>query len=135
MNPTQPETYRLLGLVLTQLGRYDEAERAFRDSLSDETAYAAASLGYLQGVRGRRDEADAVLGRLEERARTGYVSPVAFLMVHLGLGNFDQVFTWLLRSYEERRGWLAYLKVDPMVDPIRNDPRFGDWLARMNLNR
>jgi len=135
MNPTQPETYRLLGLVLTQLGRYDEAERAFRDSLSDETAYAAASLGYLHGVRGRRDEAEAVLARLDERARTGYVSPVAFVMVHLGLRNLDQVFIWLMRAYEERRGWLAYLKVEPMVDPIRNDPRFPEWLVKMNLNQ
>jgi tetratricopeptide (TPR) repeat protein len=135
MNPTSQENYRLLGLVLTQLGEYDEAERALREAVSipEETAYAAAGLGYLLGLRGARPQAVAILEGLETQARTAYVSPVAFAMVHLGLGNADEVFASLERAYQERRGWLAYLKMEPMVDPIRTDPRFAGWLERMGL--
>jgi hypothetical protein len=50
------------------------------------------------------------------------------------LGNYDAAFEWMERAYEERRGWLAYLKVDPLVDPLRPDPRFAGWLKRMGLD-
>jgi hypothetical protein len=34
---------------------------------------------------------------------------------------------------DDRRGWLAYLKVEPLLDPLRGDPRFGRLLERMRL--
>ena len=135
MNPTSQENYRLLGLALAQQGSYDQAERALREAVSipEETAYAAAGLAYLLARRGARMEAEAILHELEVRARTSYVSPVAFQMIALGLGDADQAFAWLERAYDERRGWLAYLKVEPMLDPLRADPRFADLVRRMRL--
>jgi hypothetical protein len=61
------------------------------------------------------------------------VSPVTFVTVHLGLGEVDQAFAWLERAREERRGWLCYLKVEPLLDPVRGDPRFGRLLGAMKL--
>src|SRR5437667_1244136 len=135
MNPTSEDTYRILGLVLTQQGAYDEAERAFREAitLSPELSYAPAGAAHVLALRGRRREAEALLAQLEARARDHYVSPVAFCIVHLGLRNTDQVFTWLERAYQDRRGWLAYLKVDPMLDVVEDDPRFAEFVKRMKL--
>jgi serine/threonine protein kinase/Flp pilus assembly protein TadD len=135
MNPTSQETYRLLGIALTQQGAYDAAERALREAVAipEESAYAAAGLGYLLAVRGDRRAAETILAELEVRARSEYVSPVAVHMIHLGLGNKDQAFAWLERAHAERRGWLAYLKVEPMLDPLRSDPRFGEFVQRMKL--
>ena len=135
MNPTSEDTYRILGLVLTQQGAYDEAERAFREAitLSPELSYATAGVGHVLALRGRRREAEALLAQLEARARDHYVSPVAFCIVHLGLRNTDQVFTWLERAYQDRRGWLTYLKVDPMLDVVKDDPLFAEFVKRMKL--
>ena len=135
MNPTSEDTYRILGLVLTQQGAYDEAERAFREAitLSPELSYATAGVAHVLALRGRRREAEALLAQLEARARYHYVSPVAFCIVHLGLRNTDQVFTWLERAYQDRRGWLTYLKVDPMLDVVKDDPRFAEFVKRMKL--
>src|SRR5947208_1054957 len=135
MNPTSEDTYRVLGLVLTQQGAYDEAERAFREAitLSPELSYATAGVAHVLALRGRRREAEALLAQLEARARDHYVSPVAFCIVHLGLRNTDQVFTWLERAYQDRRGWLTYLKVDPMLDVVKDDPRFAEFVKRMKL--
>ena len=135
MNPTSEDTYRILGLVLTQQGAYDEAERAFREAitLSPELSYATAGVAHVLALRGRRREAEALLAQLEARARDHYVSPVAFCIVHLGLRNTDQVFTWLERAYQDRRGWLTYLKVDPMLDVVKDDPRFAEFVKRMKL--
>jgi serine/threonine-protein kinase len=135
MNPTSQETYRLLGIALALQGAYDQAERALREAVAipEETAYAAASLGYVLARRGDRAAAETILAELETLARTEYVSPVAFQMIHLGLGNHDQAFAWLERAYEARRGWLAYLKVEPMLDPLRDDRRFTEFVRRMRL--
>jgi tetratricopeptide (TPR) repeat protein len=129
------ENYRMLGRIHTQVGAYDEAERALREavSLSPETAYATAALGYLYGVRGDRAAAEQVLVELAARGKTGYVSPVAVCMVYAGLGMVDETFAWLDRAYEERRGWLAYLKVEPTLDGVRDDPRFTALVRRMKL--
>jgi hypothetical protein len=37
------------------------------------------------------------------------------------------------RAYAERRGWLAYLQVNPLVDPLRGQPGFDALLARLRL--
>jgi hypothetical protein len=58
---------------------------------------------------------------------------VAFVMMHAALGEADAAFEWLDRAVEDRRGWLAYLKVEPLLDPLRSDARFGRLLEKMRL--
>ncbi len=41
---------------------------------------------------------------------------------------------WLERARAERRGWLTYLKVEPLLEPIRGDPRFAELLRKMRLD-
>ncbi len=135
MNPTSEDTYRVLGLVLAQQGAYAEAERAFRDAitLSPDLSYATAGVAHVLALSGRRREAGAIVAELEARARERYVTPVAFCIAHLGLKNVDQVFYWLERAYQDRRGWLTYLKVDPIFDSVRDDPRFVALTKKMGL--
>jgi eukaryotic-like serine/threonine-protein kinase len=135
MDPTAEENHRLLGLSYVQVGQWDEAAGAFREAIavSDSPALAEAGLGVVAAGRGRPDEARAVLAELEARRRTQYVSPVAFAMLHVALGDGDEAFAWLDRAYEQRRGWLAYLNVEPMLDGLRADPRFRRLQERMRL--
>ncbi len=135
LNPAAEESHRVLGLVHLMRGATAQAETAFREALAlaEDSAYAAAGLGATLARAGRIDDARAVLGRLEERARTGYVSAVPFAILHVALGEPDRAFAAIERAYAERRGWMAYLRVDPMLDPLRGDPRFGAWLQRMRL--
>src|SRR5207244_11476509 len=125
MKPTSEDTYRILGLVLTQQGAYDEAERAFREAitLSPELSYATAGVAHVLALRGRRREAEALLAQLEARARDHYVSPVAVCIVPLGLRNTDPVFTWLEPAYQYPRGWLTYLTVDRMPAVVKDHTR------------
>jgi serine/threonine-protein kinase len=135
MNPTAEENHRLLGQAYAQLGQWDEAAAAYREAIavSDTPALAMAGLGVVAAARGRPGEAHAVLADLEARRREHYVSPVAFVMVHATLGEANQAFNWLDRAYEERRGWLVYLNVEPTLDGLRNDARFRRLLERMRL--
>jgi serine/threonine-protein kinase len=135
MNPTAEETHRLLGLVYMQQGLYDEAEAAFKEALAntESGAMAFAGLGYVAARRGRMVEARGILDELHERARTRYISPVAFTGLYVTLGEHDQAFEWLEKAYQERRGWLAYLNIEPLLEGIRPDPRFQRLVERMRL--
>ena len=135
MNPTSEDTYRVMGLVLLQQGAYAEAERAFREAitLSPDLSYATAGVAHVLALSGRRSDAEAIVAELEARTREHYVTPVALCIAHLGLRNIDQVFYWLERAYQDRRGWLTYTKVDPIFDSVRDDPRYATFMNKMKL--
>ncbi len=135
MNPTAEETHRLLGLVYMQQGSLDEATAAFKEALanSPNDTMALAGLGHVAVRRGRVDEARTILGELEARGRSRYVSPVPQAQLHVALGQRDRAFEWMDKAYQDRRGWLAYLKIEPLLDSIRDDARFQRMLERMRL--
>src|SRR3954469_19493391 len=135
MNPTAEETHRLLGLVYLQQGSLDEAAAAFKEAIanSPNDALALAGLGHVAVRRGRVDEALTILAELDARGRSGYVSPVAQTQLYVALGQRDRAFEWMDKGFQDRRGWLAYLKIEPMLDGIRDDARFQRMLERMRL--
>jgi serine/threonine protein kinase/tetratricopeptide (TPR) repeat protein len=135
MNPTAAETFRVLGLSLAVQGELEEAERVLRDALLNPAAgtYTLATLAFTLARAGRRDEARELRSQLEATAKDDYVSPVAFATIDLGLEEWDSALDWIERAMEDRRGWLAYLRYHPIVDPIRSHPRFRKLLKQMKL--
>jgi hypothetical protein len=82
-------------------------------------------------MTGKRAEAQKVLYDLSKKK---YVPPVTMAIIYMGLGEKDKAFQWLEKSYEERcSGPFDDVKVYPILDPLRSDPRFADLLRRMNL--
>jgi hypothetical protein len=94
-------------------------------------SYTFATLGYALARGGKLGEARRIADELERLREREYVSPVALATVQLGLGDLERALDWAERAYEERRGWLAYLTVNPLVDPLRGNPRFEALVARM----
>ena len=135
MNPNSEETYRVLGHTLAVTGDYAEAERLLSEAalMPEAGTYTRATLGYAQARAGRMEDARRVLRDLMKEAETGYVSPVAFATIHLGLGETEKALDWAEKAYEERRGWLCYLRVNPLVDPLRGHPRFDALIAKMRF--
>jgi serine/threonine-protein kinase len=135
MNPTTEETFRTLGLTLAVAGEPEDAVRALHEAvlLPDSGSYTQATLGYALARAGRRDEAQAIRDDLEALLERQYVSPVALATVTLGLGDVEGALDWTERAREDRRGWLAYLKVNPLMDPMRGHPRFNALIREMRL--
>jgi hypothetical protein len=80
---------------------------------------------------GRRPEAQKVLDQLNELSKHKYVPPFHRALICVGLGEKDQAFEWLEKAYEEH--FMIGIKVNPVFDPPRSDPRFTNLLRRMNL--
>ena len=53
--------------------------------------------------------------------------------MYIGLGDKDQAFVWIEKAYQERSNFVTYLRVVPLVDSLRSDPRFSDLIRRVGL--
>ena len=82
---------------------------------------------------GDRKNALKMLARLKDISRYKYVSPYYFALVYAGLNEKDQAFAWLETALREREGRMTLIKVDPLLDDIRSDARFPDYLRRVGL--
>ncbi len=83
--------------------------------------------GFLGGHRAAR--------RLLIEAATQGAFGLAYLiaLVSAPIGETEEAMTWLERAYEERDPLLLLAKVDPLMDPLRSDPRFQDLLRRIGF--
>jgi serine/threonine-protein kinase len=125
-----------LGLALLQKKSYEEAIAELRKAveISGRGGVQLGSLGYAYAVAGRRTDALEVVEKLKASSKEHYVAPAALALVFTGLGEKDQALTWLEKSGEERDPWATALKVEPMFDSLRSDPRFLDLMHRVGLN-
>jgi serine/threonine-protein kinase len=136
MNPTAEESYRIQGLILSMLGEHAEAERMLREALdlaSPGTTYTKATLAYSLARGGNKSFAMQVHDELLEKRKHDYVSSVELATVSVGLGKLEEAIDWCEQAAEERRGWVMYLGVHPVVDPLRQNPRFQSLLRNMGL--
>jgi tetratricopeptide (TPR) repeat protein len=125
--------YRRLGQTYAQKAMYEEAIKSFHKalSLSETDTDTMAALGHAYAMWGRRAAAEGVIEELNKMTGHLYVSPYSMARVYMGLGDKDQTLYWLEKSYQERYSILTYLRVEPIFDGLRTDPRFEDLLRRI----
>jgi TolB-like protein/DNA-binding winged helix-turn-helix (wHTH) protein/Tfp pilus assembly protein PilF len=135
MDPNHYQAHWILGHTYAANRQFDESIAAAQKAveLSERTPGALGMLGLAYGLAGRKADATKILNELLELNRTRYVTPAALANVYIGLGDKEQAFVWLEKAYEERSNYIAYLKVFPLLDPIRSDPRFAELVRRVGL--
>jgi serine/threonine-protein kinase len=135
LQPDFYEAYWGQGRALVQSQRFDEAIACFQKTreLASGHAPAIAALAYCYALMQDRPRALRCLQELEHLAATTYVSPYNFAKIQVGLGNLDAAFEWLDLAEQDRSPRLTWIKVDPVVDPLRDDPRFRSLLQRIGL--
>ena len=124
------------------LGQAYELKGMFSQAIAESQKGAAVvggspargeTLGHAYAMAGRKSEARKEVAELERRSRREYVSPYHIALVHLALGDKERAFAWLEKAYQDRYWMMAFLKVDPRLDPLRSDPRYTDLLRRSGL--
>ena len=124
-----------LARVYLQRNMLEEAIEILRTVASMENggSTALALLGASYAAAGKTTHAMEIVQTLEQLSDQRHVSPVSIALVHANLGHPDEAFAWLEKAFEQRSAYLRLLKVDPVFDPLRSDPRFQDLLTRMNF--
>src|SRR5262249_21625878 len=115
-----------LGFAFQQKAQFSEAIDAYQKAVElDDDPENLAFLGQAYARAGRLNEAQNVLARLKEEAKSRYVSAYSLAVVLLALGEKSQAMDELERAYREGSGNDIFtIRVDPLVDPLRGDPRF-----------
>lgn len=124
-----------MAAVYEAKGMHDEAIRQIEKSISvaGRTPGILAMMGHAYATSGRKAEAQKLLEEINGMSQQTYVSPYDIAILYVGLGEKDKAIEQLTKAYEERAGWIIYLKVEPIFDPIRDDPRVKDLIGRMKL--
>ncbi len=130
----QPYPLIYLARAYTAKNRFADAIAALRKSFEiGETPTALIHLGRAHALAGERDEALAVLERLNKTAK--YVSPAESAILYAALGMREKAFVTLEQALAARDLQLAALKTAPEYDILRDDARFDDLLRRINLSQ
>jgi len=134
LEPNYWPAHFLMGWAYLHKGDSSAAIAAFEKARSlDDDPSALAGLGYAFAVAGKKSEARRALAQVEEISKRRYVPPYWLAGVHAGLGDQDRAFEWLEKAYEDRTVFITFLKVDPVMDALRPDPRYADLLRRVGL--
>jgi tetratricopeptide (TPR) repeat protein len=115
--------------LINELAQPNELSKLSRsDPISGLTGLA---LTYAE--QGRREEAQKLLDTVESLSKQSYVSPVFSATIYGALGDTDRAFDLLEEGYRQHASLMSLLKVQPIFDPLRSDPRFDELLRKMNL--
>jgi serine/threonine-protein kinase len=128
IDPGYQAARAFLGMTLVCMERYDEATQQL--NLARGIPGAAGLLGLACARMGRPEEARALL---DEMSRGAVVNPHSMAIVHMGLGEHDRAFEWLERGVGEFTMMLNFARVNPVLDPLRADPRFTRLLETLRL--
>src|SRR6195256_2782840 len=115
-----------LGGVRQAKGQLLEAISEFRQAFDlNGDSYSLAMLGQAYARAGNKADAQKIVARLNDEAKSRHVAPYAWALFYLGLGDKNRALDELETAY--KRGdtnYLFVLKVDPLFDDLRGDSRF-----------
>jgi len=128
-SPSASREHAVLGLVLADLGRADEALVEANAETADWAKHWA--LAILHAMAGRMSESDAALAELERKH--GDTSVVQIAHVRAVRGEIDAAFEWLDRAYDSKDPGVALVKPSRHLRALHGHPRWATYLRKIGL--
>ena len=135
LEPNHPIARVWLGWAYIANGMYREAislgENTLQTNPTDQDALVTVGSAYAK--LGRRGEAENVINKLNDLAKSEYVSHYYLAIIYASLGDKDRTFAELEKAFDDPDRFCVEMKYDFFMDPVREDPRFAGLLKRLNL--
>jgi Tfp pilus assembly protein PilF len=133
LDPTFPPAIQFLAQTYTAMGQYARAIEEFDKIKSTSTYFGSQGfIGYVYAKWGKRSQAERVLAQLQAQAKGGNGATDVLAVLYTGLGDRDKAFqAW--QSSCRKIGAMQAVKVDPIFDDLRADPRFPDLVRCVGL--
>ena len=124
-----------LGLTYVQQAMFEEAIMEFRKAktLLGDSPLMDLAVGHALAAWKKTDEMKNLLEELGKMSIQGYVTPYFMASIYANAGDRDQAFGYLEKSFKERDLWFSFLKIDPIWESLRSDPRFNTLLSKISL--
>jgi adenylate cyclase len=137
MDPRFYNAHFTLGRVWQLKEQLSEAIAEYQKALElNDDPFVLALLGQAYARAGQREEAQKILARLSEEAKSRYVHAYSFALMFLALGDKERAIDEMERAYREHAGNdIALIKVDPMLDDLRGNPRFEALVQKITRGK
>jgi tetratricopeptide (TPR) repeat protein len=128
--------HQTLAIIFVKQGRYEEALAETQKSVeaANRSNAPLALLGHVYAKLGRRSDAEAVIKELEKRYTAKQADARDLALVYTGLDK-DEAFAWLEKAYADHSVFLAFLRLEPLMEPLHSDPRWQDLEKRVGLTQ
>src|SRR5437870_602199 len=126
MDPGYYFAYVNLGQALEMKGARDSAIAEYQKAraLNDDPSVLGL-LARIYAASGNKTESLKILEQLKDLSKQRYVAAYSFGLVYLGLGENEEALRWFEQRYQQLSGSkVGWIRVDPLLDPLRSDPRF-----------
>ncbi len=135
MEPTFPRNMTVYAYV--QENQFDPAFKELErlERIDDKGYWIWCAKAYTYGRSGQLDEARRALEKAKSLSPGSQPDPLTFVAPYIGLGDNNEAFALLDKSIAMHSPGLTALKVDPIYDPLRSDPRFPQLLRRLGLTQ
>lgn len=135
LNPEFITGFRLKSLTLQATGRFEEAIEANEQwgQLTGDPAKTKLSLAYIKAAAGEKEEAISLTNAVLADYKLGNNDYRSLGQIFAALGNLDEAFKWLELAIARREEAMCNLKLDPKMDPLRDDPRFDALVRKIGL--
>jgi len=127
-----------LGLAYFEKKMYPEAREQF-DKVSytehiNPIDYYVAMQSYGYALLGDKAKAMDLLKKSLNEKTKEQVSNYVLCRIYVALGDYPSALDLLEKSYDMRDLHMFYIKVDPGLNGIRNEPRYKEIVKKMNLS-
>ncbi len=129
--------YQVIFLCYMQKGMIPEAVEAFKQavSLNERTKMYAKDIDHAYKISGYEGFAEWIIEYMEEWTLGAFHRPFYYAIAYASIGDKNKAFEWLERAYEVRLRFVATIGVEPALDSLRSDPRFGELLKKIGLEQ
>jgi len=132
--PDSAFTLAFLGVAYAEKGRFIEAvDHVQRAAQLDNSLTILALQAHVLAVAGRKKQAEEVIRHVQEEAKHRYFCPYEIATAYVSLGDFDTAYQLFRKGTNERADCMAWLGVEPWIDPFRSDPRYQGLLRDIGL--
>lgn len=131
VNPEDNDIFHYKAQALFKLNLFDEAVEQMNEAIKNDdknTRYYALKAVFMAS-KGKREEAAKILSQLKNKP----VSKYSLAIVENALGNRDRAFELLNEELKTESVDLLSIKIDPLLDGMRNDPRFAELEKKLDL--
>ncbi len=133
--PNSPLTLAFQGLAYAEQGRFKEAIDNLQRAVKLSTSPTVLALqAHVLAVAGQKEQARKLVRDVEDAVAGRYFCPYEIGTVYVSLGERDTAHKWFRKGAHDRADCMAWLGVEPWIDPFRSDPRYAPLLRDIGLD-
>jgi len=128
--PTATTLHYRLGLILLAERKPEAALAEF--AAEQQSDFRMLGMPLALDRLGRKEEADKILAQALTTDSVLNGAPYQVAIVYANRGETNRAFEWLSRGHRLRDTGMHWMKYDPLLKPLKNDPRFKALLDEMH---